>query len=122
MFPQSGLKGEMTTHVFVYYDEVASQCLNRVWGGSGMDPVPGIMAGGAQLPEGSIIVKPALTTADPSLWPPMERAFPWKICAKPGDGSSGTAQLQDVYLFQFDIIVKDSVSAPQTQWVFSTLV
>ena len=30
--------------------------------------------------------------------------------------------MQQVYLFQFDIIVKDSQAAPDSQWVFTTLV
>lgn len=122
MFPQSGLEGHMTTHVLVYYDEVAAASLQNVWGTSGMDPVSGIEAGGAQFPEGSIVVKPAFTTANGSLWPPMEGAYQWDIYARPEAHPQGDPELQEVSLFQFDIIVKDSQSAPQTQWVFSTLV
>lgn len=122
MFPRSGLEGEMTTHVLVYYDEVAAASLQNVWGESGTDPVPGIEAGGAQFPEGSIIVKPAFTTANGALWPPMDQAYQWDIFAAPEANPTGDPQMQQVSLFQFDIIVKDSQSAPQTQWVFSTLV
>lgn len=122
MFPESGLKGEMTTHVLTLYDEVAGRSLGNVWGDTALDPVPAIESGGQQIPEGGIVVKPAFTTADGALWPPMEGAYPWEIYAKPGDGSSGPPELQEVSLFQFDIIVKDSVAAPKTQWVFGTLV
>lgn len=122
MFPASGLSETMTTHVLVYYDAVSAYSMERVWGSSGMDPVPGMEAGGAQFPEGGVIVKPAFTTADGSAWPPIEGAYPWQIWAKPGDGGSGERELQEVYLFQFDIIVKDSASSPETGWVFTTLV
>lgn len=121
MFPKSGLKMPMTTHVVVYYDDVAATSLQNVWETSGMDPVPGITSGGVQFPEGSIVVKPAATTADGAAWPPMEGASPWQIYAAAGDGD-GDPKLQDVSLFQFDIIVKDSQSAGESQWVFTTLV
>ena len=121
MFPKSGLKEQMTTHVVVYYDEVAATSLQNVWGTGGMDPVPGITSGGVQFPEGSIVVKPAATTAGEAAWPPMEGASPWEVYAAKGSGS-GSPELQEVRLFQFDIIVKDSASAGESQWVFSTLV
>ncbi|MCR8922257.1 hypothetical protein NO559_05705 [Dasania sp. GY-MA-18] len=120
MFPQSKLSAEMTTHVAVYYDSVAAVSLNNVWGSSGTNPMPGLAAGGAQFPEGGIIVKPAFTTADASTWPPMAGAYPVTIYAN-NDGSS-PRQMMDVQFFQFDIIVKDSQSSPQSQWVFTTLV
>ncbi|XXT20073.1 hypothetical protein WME94_00715 [Sorangium sp. So ce429] len=123
MFPISKLSKEMTTHVLVYYDRVAAGILQNVWGTSGMTPVPGIEAGGAQYAEGSVIVKPAFTTVNHEYWPPMEGAFPWQIWATPGGSSkSDKPTLQDVYLFQFDIIVKDTASSPKTGWVFTTLV
>ncbi len=122
MFPQSGLTGDMTTHVLTLYDETAGQSLGNVWGDTALDPEAGIEDGGQQIPEGGIVVKPAFTTADGELWPPMDNAYAWEIYAKPGDGSEGSAEVQDVSFFQFDIIVKDSVAAPKTQWVFSTLV
>jgi hypothetical protein len=31
LFPRSGLEGEMTTHVLVYYDDVAATSLQNVW-------------------------------------------------------------------------------------------
>ncbi|MEE8153766.1 MAG: hypothetical protein V3T53_02270 [Phycisphaerales bacterium] len=122
MFPKSGLKTSMDTHVLVYYDAVAAASLSRVWGTSGNDPVPGLQAGGAQFPEGAIIVKPAFTTAGGNDWPPIAGAFPWTIWVAEGEGTTGPPSLTTVYLFQLDIIVKDTKSAPKTGWVFSTLV
>ncbi len=121
-FPISGLTADMTTHVLVYYDDVSAAVLQGMWGPSGMDPVPGIKAGLAQYPEGSIIVKPAFTTANATTWPVLEGAVSWPIYAVPDDGSSKDPVLQNVSFFQFDIIVKDSVASPTTQWVFTTLV
>ncbi len=120
MFPASKLTQTMTTHVLVYYDEVAAGALQDIWGATGMTPVPGIQGGGAQYAESSIIVKPAFTTASGAVWPPIEGATAWPIYAAPEGG--GQPVLSDVYLFQFDIIVKDSASSPETQWVFTTLV
>ncbi len=120
MFPVSGLSGDMTTHVLVYYDERAAVSMGNVWGSSGMDPLPGLQAGDAQFAEGGLIVKPALTTADASIWPPMEGAISWPLYTSP-DGTAPVS-LFDAQFFQFDIIVKDSISAPQSQWVYMTLV
>jgi len=122
MFPLSGLTTTMTTHVLVYYDAVAAGSLRSVWGDDALDPLPGLEAGGAQFPEGGFIVKPAFTTAGGADWPPIEGAYPWLVYAPPGDGSEGDPVLQTVYLFQFDIIVKDTASAPSSGWVFATLV
>ena len=122
MFPQSGLTTAMTTHVFVYYDKVSASSLQSVWGESGMTPVPGINAGGAQFAEGSIIVKPAFTSANGDAWPPMKGAYPWKIWAVDPNSQNSAPVMQTVGLFQFDIIVKDTKSAPDTGWVFATLV
>lgn len=121
-FPISGLTEKMTTHVLVYYDHQAAYSLGGVWGETGLDPVPGLEAGAAQFPEGSIIVKPAFTTATPATWPPLAGALTWPLWGKPHGGKHEEVQLFDAALFQFDIIVKDSQSAPESQWVFSTLV
>ena len=124
MFSQSGLMAPITTYVAVYYNAVAAGSLATVWGSEGMDPIPGLVAGGAQFPEGSIIVKPAFVTASAEQWPPMEGAYSVGVWAS----TNASAQipppsvLQTVSLFQFDIIVKDSIAAPDTTWVFATLV
>ena len=85
-----------------------------------MNPVPGLEAGDAQFAEGGLIVKPALTTADASLWAPMDGAVSWPLYTSP-DGSAPVSKF-DAQFFQFDIIVKDSVSSPKSEWIFMTLV
>lgn len=115
LFPKSGLKTNMDTHVLVYYNDVAATTLSKVWGASG--EMPSLENGEAQFSEGSIIVKPAFTTAGGNDWPPIAGAFPWEIWI-----ADDPPSLTTVYLFQFDIIVKDKQSAPNTGWVFSTLI
>ena len=115
LFPKSGLKASMDTHVLVYYDAVAATSLSKVWGKSGKKP--DLQNGAAQFLDGAIIVKPAFTTAGGNDWPPIAGAFPWEIWV-----ANDPPSLTTVYLFQFDIIVKDTQSAPKTGWVFSTLV
>lgn len=120
MFPASGLKTNMTTHVAVYYDERAAVSLSNTWGTSGTNPEPAIFGGDTLFAEGGLIVKPALTTATGAEWPPMEGSVSWPIYASP----DGTAPVNvfNAQFFQFDIVVKDSLSAPESQWVYMTLV
>ncbi len=111
MFPLSGLKKDMTTLVVVYYDRTAGYTIGQIWGKDAMKPD----LSRAQYQEGAIIVKVALTTATKEEWAPMEGAATWDI----GDGGPNPSKAA---FFQFDIIVKDSKTAPRTTWVFSTLV
>jgi len=119
MFPLSGLKKDMTTLVVVYYNDVAGYTLGQIWGKDAMKPD----VRKAQYQEGAIIVKVALTTATKEDWSPMEGAALWDLYAPPPGSPSGTrpAFFKGSF-FQFDIIVKDSKTAPATSWVFSTLV
>jgi hypothetical protein len=111
MFPLSGLKEDMTTLVVVYYDKTAGYTLGQIWGKDAMRPD----LSKAQYQEGAIIVKVALTTATQDEWSPMEGAAAWDIGGTASDPSKAA-------FFQFDIIVKDSKTAPKTTWVFTTLV
>lgn len=124
MFPKSKLTANMTTHVLTYYDKVAAYQLYQVWGETAKTPKVTPTVG--QFPEGSIIVKVALTTASGQEWSPIEGAQKWPIFAQKMNYESGNPEgpyvKQTVNFFQFDIIVKDSVTAPRTGWVFSTLV
>lgn len=122
MFPQSGLKTTMSTLVLVYYDKVAAGVAQKLWGKSGMNPVPGMKSGGAQYAEGSVIVKAAYSTAGAQDWPPMAGAQVQQVYANIDGDMHQNPKLLDVSLFQFDIIVKDSQSSPKSQWVFMTLV
>lgn len=124
LFSGSGLKRPITTYVLTYYDKTAAPTLNHVWGSSAM--TPNVTAQSTQFAEGAIIIKAAFITAGGALWPPMKGALTWPLFIT----TNATAKqpvptnpvMTDTYLMQFDIIVKDSASAPKTGWVFSTLV
>ena len=138
-FPAGTLDGQnidITTYVFTMYDKIAAPALGHIWNKSPY--YPNITNPGAQTPEGGIVIKFAFQTACGSDWPAMKGAAMWQAYAPlnpsngsgqkntscPNNGSKGKngPALTNLYLMQFDIIVKDSVSAPKTGWVFSTLV
>ena len=129
VYADYGLKVDIRNHAAIYYDEVAARTLGRVW--KDCDPktgscVPRVSKGEAQFDEGAIVVKSAGVTATPEQWPVLEGAAKWQIYRKPFD-LNGTIekakpQVTDIRVGIFDIIVKDSVAAPETGWVFATLV
>jgi hypothetical protein len=113
------LKNPMQDYVAVYYNEIAAHTLNQIWQRPNpYSPNPA----SAQFAEASIVVKLALTTASGDDWPPMKGSSKSQVFVPPFDGSSPTPKLTDVYVLQFDLIVKDSKTAPKTGWVFATLV
>lgn len=116
-FSESGLTVDITTYVLPYYDEISGFTVGEVWRNVYK---PDIETGIAQFKEGAVIVKLALQTASPEQWPVMEGAASWPLFIDPDD--TGTYAVTNTYLFQLDIIVKDSIAAPETKWVFSTLV
>jgi hypothetical protein len=122
LFTRSGLAKPITTYALTYYDRTAAQTLNRIWGATAMNPV--VDAKSTQFPEGSLIVKAAFITADASVWPAMtgSQAWPAYITTNATTGQFDKPTVFNTYLMQLDIIVKDSKSAPQTGWVFTTLV
>jgi hypothetical protein len=122
LFPVSGLKKPISTYVLTYYDKTAAQTLQKVWGATALKP--NITSASTQFPEGSLIIKAAFITADPSVWPVMEGSQTWPlyITTNATTGQLPKPEVVNNYLMQFDIIVKDSQSAPKTGWVFSTLV
>jgi hypothetical protein len=120
-FPKSGLKVPMTTYVLTYYDEVAAYTLGQVWGKTALNPT--ITQTSGQFPEGAIVVKVATTSALAQDWPAMEGASLWPLYVTPPNGPQGAPpQVMNTSIMQFDIIVKDTKTAPKTGWVFSTLV
>lgn len=123
LFAASGLTKPISTYVLTYYDKVAAQTLNHVWSASaGMKP--NVTSTSTQFAEGSLIVKAAFVTAGPDVWPVMAgtQAWPLYITTNATTGGSTLPKVTNTYLMQFDIIVKDSQSAPDTGWVFMTLV
>lgn len=123
LFPKSQPKKPFTTYVYVLYNNVAGKTLKRAWGESGMEP--SFETEDNQFPEGSIIVKVALSTATAEEWAPMAGALSWDIYTQPfdckADKEEKSPKLFPVNFFQFDINIKDSIAAPKTGWVFSTV-
>lgn len=131
---------DLVTYVYTLYDNRAATTLGKIWGDSVDSALnPTITKDTTQYAEGSVIVKFAFVTPCGSDWSPMKDAAVWEIyapvntsngsatakskCKKNGsDGNTMTPVLTNVYLMQFDIIVKDTQAAPDTGWVFSTLV
>lgn len=136
----TGQKIDLTTYVYTLYDPTAAKTLGDIWGTTlESAKKPKITTETTQYAEGSVIVKFSFVTACGSDWAPMEGAATWQIyapvntsngsarsdsaCENNGsNGNTSTPVITNVYLMQFDIIVKDSVAAPETGWVFSTLV
>ncbi len=121
MFPLSGLKKEMETWVVTLYDPRGAYMLGRIWGKDAKEP--DLSNNRGIYPDGAITIKVALTTATPSDWSPIEGAQKWQLFAPPPDSSQNAPpRMFDAYVFQLDIIIKDRVAAPESEWVFSTLV
>ena len=121
LFPKSGLTKPFTTYVITYYNRTAGQTLGAIW----RDPqAPRLDGATTQYAEGSITVKLAFTTAGPQEWPAMRGALAWPMMmtANATTGQFDRPTLAKGYLMQVDIVVKDTQSAPQTGWVFTTLV
>ncbi len=125
IFPGTGLTVPFATHVLTYYDARAASTLRKVWGDTAMSP--DLTADSTQFAEGSIIVKAAIfasTDASKPLgwWDAMDGAQVWELYTTPTRRSETAVSVLPGYVAQFDIIVKDSRSAPTTGWVFMTLV
>jgi hypothetical protein len=124
LFKGSGLTKPFTTYVLTFYNARAANMMSKMWGTTALKPN---MANNApQMAEGSIVVKAAFSTANGDVWPVMQNALPWTLYistnATLNHGETQPPELDPTSFFQFDIIVKDTASAPKTGWVFSTLV
>ena len=124
LFNGSGLTKPFTTYVLTFYDKRAANALYNVWGATATTPK--IEAGAPQFTEDSVVVKAAFSTANADVWPVMQGARQWtpyiSTNATKNRGPNAPPELDPTSFFQFDIIVKDTKSAPKTGWVFSTLV
>jgi hypothetical protein len=126
IFPNTGLHATFNTHVVTYYDARAAYTLRKVWAGSAMKPE--IKTANTQFDEGAIVVKAAVFASEDvtqplDWWDAMKGAQVWQTYIPVGDADPPPAsQLWPGYVAQFDIIVKDSQSAPVTGWVYMTLV
>jgi len=125
VFSGTGLKTTFDTYVVTWYDERAAHTLYKVWGHDGLNPA--IASENFQFAEGSVIVKAAVFVSDdPQMqnnwWPVTKGAAQWPLFLAIPERRPGPAAVVYGYVMQFDIIVKDTVAAPKTGWVFSTLV
>jgi hypothetical protein len=133
---------DLTTYVLTLYNKRAAKTLGDIWGTTKERAfAPVFTPASTQYAEGSVIVKFAFVTPCGADWAPMENTLSWPTyntlnesngsgnnpskskCKNNGSaGSTTQPSMTDVYMMQFDMIVKDSIAAPQTGWVFSTLV
>jgi len=124
LFNGSGLTKPFTTYVLTFYDKRAGNVLYNIWGKDATKPT--ITTDATQFGEGAVVVKAAFSSANADVWPVMQGAQQWTVYistnATKHPQPSPTPQLDQVSFFQFDIIVKDTQSAPATGWVFTTLV
>lgn len=124
LFKGSGLTKPFSTYVLTFYDKIAANTIFNVWGVTAEKPK--IEIDTTQFAESAIVVKAAFSTANGDVWPVMQGAHQWMLYittnATKDRSSNDPPQLDPTSFFQFDIIVKDTQSAPQTGWVFSTLV
>lgn len=114
------LNKAMTTYVLTFYDQRAAYTLGQIWGKTASQP--NLQKDAAQFVEGSVIVKFAFTTANYPDWDVMQNGLTFPIYDTATAFTEVVYKLRTVTFFQFDIIVKDSKTAPKTGWVFSTLV
>jgi len=122
IFPNTGLRVTFNAHLLTYYDERAAYSLYNFWGNSAMQPT--LKTENAQFVEGSIVKAAMFASTDPKQptgwWDAMKGAQEWPLYVPVG--SATTPSVWPSYVAQFDIIVKDTQSSPQTGWVFMTLV
>ena len=116
------LKVNEAGYALVLYDSLAAYTVGQIWGATGEKP--NLMNNAAQFEEGSVIVKFAFSNINYPEWPVLEGAQTFNVydtIATHQNSASGY-QVREVSFFQMDVIVKDSKTAPETGWVFSTFV
>jgi hypothetical protein len=122
-FPGTGLSDPFDTYVLTLYERQAATTLRAVWGTDALQPTldnPAV----TQFQDGAVVVKLAFFAGNAaSPWPVLAGALTWDAAYIASDAYPARGgQLASLPLFQMDVIVKDSVSSPQTGWVFTTFV
>lgn len=121
-----GLTVNMQNHTVVYYDATAASLLKKVWANPFNPDRKGIV-----FPEGAMVIKAAAVSPTPAQWPILAGAAVWNVFRPPVAEVIKYKQnpktvlrpvVTELRLLQFDVIVKDSVAAPQTGWVFATFI
>jgi|GEM_PF-829526 hypothetical protein len=125
VFKDYGFEGPMQNHALVYYNDVASLSLDKLWKSNDESGFyPEYTTEAAQFKQNAIIIKAAGTTATAEDWNIMEGAgtFPIYREMEFGPLKGKGPVLQDLAWIQFDIIIKDTIASPETGWVFSTFI
>lgn len=125
VFKDYGFEGPMQNHALVYYNDVAALTLNKLWKSNDASGFyPEYTTEAAQFEQNTIIIKAAGTTATGEDWDIMEGAGTFPIYREMAYGPlKGKGPiLQELAWIQFDIIIKDTIAAPETGWVFSTFI
>jgi hypothetical protein len=125
VFSEYGFDGPMQNHVTVYYDKTAAYTLNKLW--KELDPngfYPNYTTEAAQFEQNAIVIKAAATDCSPNEWEVLKGTTQLPVYRPIGYGSKKTSKNVVQYLnwIQFDIIIKDTIAAPETGWVFATYI
>ncbi len=116
------LKEDEAGYALVLYDSTAGYTVGQIWGKTGQKV--NLVNDAAQFKEGSVIVKFAFSNVNYPSWPVMQGAQTFSIydTIPTWENPKRGYQMRTVSFFQMDIIVKDSLTAPKTGWVYSTFV
>lgn len=116
------LKVDEAGYALVLYDSTSAYTVWQIWGKTGEKF--NLLNNAAQFKEGSVVVKLAFSNINYPEWPVMQGAPTFSIYDTVATKENPTPgyQVRKVSCFQIDIIVKDSLTAPQTGWVYSTFV
>ncbi len=109
-------------YVLTLYDSTAAYTVGRIWNKTRQRV--NLVNDAAQFGEGSVIVKLSFSTINYPYWPAMKGAQVFTIydTIPTKENPARGYQLRRVSFFQMDVIVKDSHTAPETGWVYSTFV
>jgi hypothetical protein len=109
-------------YVLTLYDSTAAYTVGQIWGKTGQSV--NLVNDAAQFKEGSVIVKLAFSNINYPNWAVMKGAQVFTVydTVPTQENPAKGYQLRNVSFFQMDVIVKDSKTAPETGWVYSTFV
>lgn len=115
------LNEDESGYALVLYDSTAGYTVGKIWGtGQKIN----LANDAAQFKEGAVIVKFAFSNINDTAWSPMVGAQTFYVydTIATGQNTAKGYQVRKVSFFQMDVIVKDSIAAPKTGWVYSTFV
>lgn len=126
VFSEYGFDGAMQNHVTVYYDKVAAYSLYKLW--KEKDPsgyYPSYSTEAAQFEQNAIVIKAAATDVSPDTWDVLKGTSQLPVYRPIVHGPNANPDsnvVQYLNWIQFDLIVKDTIAAPETGWVFATYI